>query len=73
LFLLAYPELSSRIFNRILQPALEAGVDLVLTTCSGCLMQWQAGTAGTNIAVKHLVTHLACWLARGDKERGKRG
>ncbi len=70
LFHLGYPELSLVIFSRSQDAALEENPDIVTTTCSGCLMQWQQGFAGQNSRVE--VMHLAVLLRRlllGEEER----
>ncbi len=61
LFHIGYPKLSEQIFKRCLDAALPGQPDLVTTTCSGCLMQWQAGAREHNLSVR--VVHLACLLA----------
>ncbi len=61
LFHLGYPELSMDIFRRCAANALDCDPDMVVTTCSGCLMQWQTGRADNNLAVE--VSHLAVLLA----------
>lgn len=62
LFDLGYPELSAAIFSRLQETVAKAAPDLVLTGCSGCLMQWQAGLARTGGRTKAL--HLVSFLAR---------
>ncbi len=62
LFHLGYPDLSEKIFARLHDVAQEAQPDLVVTTCSGCLMQWQAGLALRNSPVQ--AVHLAVFLLR---------
>lgn len=57
LFHLGYPDLSRKIFCKCSGGALVASPDLVVTTCSGCLMQWQQGVAENNLPVT--VRHLA--------------
>ncbi len=61
LFHVGYPELSREIFQRCADGALVRLPDLVTTTCSGCLMQWQLGAAENNLPVR--VRHLALLLA----------
>ncbi len=61
LFHLGYPELSRKIFQRCADGALVRSPDLVTTTCSGCLMQWQQGVAENDLPI--LVRHLALVLA----------
>jgi glycolate oxidase iron-sulfur subunit len=60
LFHLGYPELSEEIFALAYNLFRANEVDVVLTTCAGCLMQWQAGLANHGSAVK--AVHLAVWL-----------
>jgi glycolate oxidase iron-sulfur subunit len=61
LFQIGYPELSSRIFAACAAKALGGkSVDLVTTTCSGCLMQWQQGMTGVKDGPK--VQHMALLL-----------
>lgn len=60
LFHLGYPELSDTIFSQAYEQFSRGGADVVLTTCSGCLMQWQAGLATRHSRVP--AVHLAVWL-----------
>ena len=62
LFHLGYPELSERIFARADDAARAAEPDAVVTGCSGCLLQWQAGMATRPGSVP--VLHLAVFLGR---------
>lgn len=57
LFHLGYPELSRKIFQKCADRALVERPDLVTTTCSGCLMQWQTGVVESRLPVR--VLHLA--------------
>jgi glycolate oxidase iron-sulfur subunit len=61
LFHLGYPDLAERIFSKACEGALETGADIVVTGCSGCLLQWQAGLAdrGTPMRVLHPAVFLA--------------
>ena len=61
LFHLGYPETSSTIFRQCADNGLGCGPDLVVTTCSGCLMQWQQGRKEHDLPVE--VFHLAVLLA----------
>lgn len=61
LFHLGYPDLSREIFQQCAEGALEALPDMVVTTCSGCLMQWQQGVVEKRLPVE--VNHLALLLA----------
>ncbi|MDH5298529.1 MAG: (Fe-S)-binding protein [Desulfobulbaceae bacterium] len=45
LFHLAHPTLSRSIRDRLLDDFAACGADLVTTTCTGCLLQWQQGLA----------------------------
>jgi glycolate oxidase iron-sulfur subunit len=56
-FGLEHPELSQDIFRKRLIASERAHADIVVTTCSGCLLQWRAGTAGR--AQGPIVLHLA--------------
>lgn len=66
LFHLTNPEISGDIFNRALQPLLELSAESVVTTCSGCLLQWQQGSA----RAQGLPTaeHLAVFLAKASRD-----
>ena len=61
LFHLGYPELSEKIFENLYGSAPVADSGVVVTTCSGCLMQWQAGLAHRRSTVD--AVHLAVFLA----------
>ncbi|MCF6188682.1 MAG: (Fe-S)-binding protein, partial [Desulfobulbaceae bacterium] len=61
LFHVGYPELSRKIFQSCADGALVHSPDLVTTTCSGCLMQWQTGAVENNLPVR--IRHLALVLA----------
>ncbi len=61
LFHLGYPETSSAIFQQCAENGLSCTPDVVVTTCSGCLMQWQQGREEYDLAVE--VSHLAVLLA----------
>jgi len=60
LFHLGYPELSMEVFRRCLEAAMAEEPELVVTTCSGCLMQWQQGAVHEAVTVR--VLHLAVFL-----------
>ncbi len=60
LFHLGYPELSMAVFRKCLEGAMAERPGLVVTTCSGCLMQWQEGAARERAGVR--VLHLAVFL-----------
>jgi len=61
LFHIGYPELAEEIFSRACVALNAAEPALVITTCSGCLLQWQAETAIRSMPVK--ARHLAVFLA----------
>jgi len=56
LFHVAHPGLSARIRDDLVKDVLKLKPDVVTTTCSGCLMQWQQGlaAAGSNVTAEHL-------------------
>ncbi len=56
LFHVAHPEISAGIRDRLVVDVLALQPDVVTTTCSGCLMQWQQGlvAAGSDVKVLHL-------------------
>ncbi|MDW7774618.1 MAG: (Fe-S)-binding protein [Desulfobulbaceae bacterium] len=73
LFHIGYPELSGKIFSRIHAALPSAGSGMVVTTCSGCLLQWQAGLALRNspFAARHLAVFLAdCLESESDANTG---
>lgn len=61
LFHIACPEHSAKIFQKSSEQALSGSPDCITSTCSGCLMQFQEGTAGQGRQVR--VVHLAILLA----------
>jgi glycolate oxidase iron-sulfur subunit len=61
LFQLGCPDLSRNIFHKCATTALACAPDMVVTTCSGCLMQWQQGQVENDLPVQ--VRHLAILLA----------
>ena len=61
LFHLGYPETSSTIFRQCAENGLGCAPEMVVTTCSGCLMQWQQGKMEHDLPVA--VSHLAILLA----------
>ncbi len=67
LFKLAHPDLSQVIRQRLVDDFLATEADLVVSTCSGCLLQWQEGlaAAGSKARATHLALLLAQRLARG--------
>ncbi|MBL4901022.1 MAG: (Fe-S)-binding protein [Desulfocapsa sp.] len=56
LFYVAHPDISAAIRDQLVQDVLALKPDVVTSTCSGCLMQWQQGlvAAGSEIKVLHL-------------------
>jgi glycolate dehydrogenase iron-sulfur subunit len=63
LFHVAHPEISASIRDQLVQDVLALNPDVVTSTCSGCLMQWQQGLAAAGSEVK--VLHLAQLLEQG--------
>ncbi len=63
LFHLGYPELSGKIFQRSLDSLLSHCPEIITTTCSGCLMQFQVELARRNLDIR--VVHLLLLLADG--------
>lgn len=61
LFQIGYPDISRKIFLHCADSALSSAPDIVVTTCSGCLMQWQQGQVEHNFPVQ--IRHLAALLA----------
>lgn len=61
LFYLGYPELADRIFTMAWKAYAEAGADIVVTGCSSCLLQFQAGLALRRASAR--VMHPAVFLA----------
>jgi len=61
LFQLAHGELSRKIFTEALQDFSELSATHIVSTCSGCLLQWQKGVqeAGLNSQTCHLSVLLA--------------
>ncbi len=62
LFHLTNPDISQDIFSRALAPLRELSAGLVVTTCSGCLLQWQQGLARGHSPLT--AEHLAVFLAK---------
>lgn len=52
LFHIAQPEISGRIRDRLVADVLALKPDVITTSCSGCLMQWQQGLAAVGSKVK---------------------
>ncbi len=61
LFHVTHPELARTIRDRLLDDFHSLTADTVLTTCSGCLLQWQDGLAATQSSAN--AQHLAVFLA----------
>ncbi|OQX18006.1 MAG: hypothetical protein BWK76_08865 [Desulfobulbaceae bacterium A2] len=62
LFQQAYPAASQAIFTPLYQQVASAGALLVVTSCSGCLLQWQTELAARDSGIRAL--HLAVFLAQ---------
>ncbi len=56
LFHLAHPEISTHIRDQLVKDVLRLQPDVVTTSCSGCLMQWQQGinASGGRVKVLHV-------------------
>ncbi len=63
LFHVAHPEISAHIRDELVRDVLALKPDVVTSTCSGCLMQWQQGLAAAGSEVQ--VLHLAQVLEQG--------
>jgi glycolate oxidase iron-sulfur subunit len=61
LFHIAHADLAGTIRQRLVQDFLRTNAELVVTTCSGCLVQWHQGLAAAG--AKAQATHLAILLA----------
>lgn len=61
LFHLAHPGLSKKILSRPLADLRLLGLDQLVTTCSGCLLQWREGLHDHGLSIK--ASHLAVFLA----------
>jgi glycolate oxidase iron-sulfur subunit len=68
LFQVAHPEISASIRDQLVHDVLALAPDVVTSTCSGCLMQWQQGLAAAGSEVK--VLHLAQLLEQGGRPGG---
>lgn len=66
LFHVAHPEISASIRDQLVHDVLALNPDVVTSTCSGCLMQWQQGLAAAGSKVK--VLHLAQLLTQEGRE-----
>lgn len=62
LFHISHADLSQAIRQRLIDDLLTTGAELVVSSCSGCLLQWQQGLAATG--AKARATHLALLLAQ---------
>ncbi|MBI5557364.1 MAG: (Fe-S)-binding protein [Deltaproteobacteria bacterium] len=67
LFRLAHPDLADQIFSSALTELMELSVAHVVTTCSGCLLQWQQGIGkgGHDCQCSHLAVFLARIIRQG--------
>jgi glycolate dehydrogenase iron-sulfur subunit len=70
LFHVAHPEISASIRDQLVHDVLALAPDVVTSTCSGCLMQWQQGLAAAGSEVK--VLHLAQLLEQGKRQEPNR-
>ena len=61
LFHLSHPDLSSNIFSHLLDQVGQTTAETIVTTCSGCLLQWQQGQSSSRKTYQ--VKHLACYLS----------
>jgi len=68
LFHLAHPQLSQQILALPMAQLLELSASHVVTTCSGCLLQWQQGLRQTEFSGR--VCHLAVLLAGIIRQKG---
>ncbi len=62
LFSLVHPGLSHKIRDRLMANFKSLKVDTVVTTCSGCLLQWHQGLAAEKSTAKAI--HLGVFLAK---------
>lgn len=69
LFHIAHPEISAGIRDQLVKDVLRLQPDMVTTSCSGCLMQWQQGVvaAGSGVKVLHLAQVLEMLSAEQKK------
>ncbi|MBU1417308.1 MAG: (Fe-S)-binding protein [Proteobacteria bacterium] len=67
LFHVAHPELSASIRDQLVTDVLALQPQVVTSTCSGCLMQWQQGltAAGSRVKVLHLAQLLEQMTQKG--------
>jgi glycolate oxidase iron-sulfur subunit len=68
LFHIAHPQLSQQILAVPMAQLLELSASHVVTTCSGCLLQWQQGLRQTEFSGR--VCHLAVLLAEIIRQKG---
>ncbi len=66
LFTIAHPDISKKIMSGALAEFKELSSDMVVTTCSGCLLQWQQGLQNSKetARARHLAVFLAEWIKR---------
>lgn len=62
LFHISHPDLTKKILTNLLTDFKSIKVDTVVTTCSGCILQWQQGLAIQDIPAK--AEHLAVLLEK---------
>ena len=61
LFHLSHPDLSGDIFSHLLDQVGQTTAETIVTSCSGCLLQWQQGQPSNGKTYQ--VKHLACYLS----------
>jgi glycolate oxidase iron-sulfur subunit len=62
LFQVAYPDLAMQVQERLVEGFSSLSAAIVVTGCSGCLMQWQLGLAAGKKSAK--AQHLAIFIAK---------
>ena len=62
LFQLAHPDLALQVYEKLMQDFEKLETSTVVTACSGCLLQWQAGLRKEENDKRAL--HLAVFIAR---------
>ncbi len=72
LFRLAHPRLSLAIRKPLIEDFLTTGAELAVSSCSGCLLQWQQGLKASPAQVTHLALLLDSQLANAIPEQDLR-
>ena len=72
LFHLAHPRLSLAIRQPLIEDFLATGAELAVSSCSGCLLQWQQGLKGSPAQVTHLALLLDSQLTNTILEKDLR-